>query len=274
MLNRIKAFRRGCFDFVTRVKLTDSGYVVYNGQLLTLSPRAKQQLCRIVGCTPTFLDLLSDEGYASVCNAFLEEDLLVRCRDTEVRAILPLSRTWVNYESVVMACSCLGMKLVYLGDDFMILEGIGNPCLLVLSSEVGYCSTCSLLKFKLLSGCVLKKVRVSCMNVDKLSQVLDSFKSKLVVLKDSLHTIVVKLRKIDLRVLPYTLKVKQRLVGYVESETKISYRELVSNAGSLNSVRDRLTVQCDLFDVGVTPSKYIRDGCLIKWPMRANWLRG
>jgi len=274
MLDRIKAFKKGCFDFVTRVKLTDSGYVMYNGQLLALSALAKRQLCRLVGCTPMFLDLLSDEGYASVCNAFLEEDLLVRCRDSEVRAILPLGRTWVNYESVATACSGLGMKLMYLGDDFMILESVGNPCLLVLSSEVGYCSTCSLLKFRLLSGCVLKKVRVSCVDVDKLSQILDSFKSKLVVLKDSLHTVVIKLRKIDLRVLPYTLKVKQQLVGSVGPETEISYRKLVSNARSLNSVRERLTVQCDLFDVGVAPNKYVRNGCLIKWPIRANWLRG
>jgi len=234
-----------------------------------LSPRAKQQLCRIVGCTPTFLDLLSDEGYASVCNAFLEEDLLVRCRDTEVRAILP-ARTRVNYESVASVRS--GMKLVYLSDDFMILEGVGNPRLVVLSSEVGYCSVCSLLKFKLSSGYVLKKARASYMDVDKVNHALDAAKDNLVVLEGNVSRVVVRFRKIDLRVLPYSMRVKQCLIGSTEAE--VTYGNLVANAMEIPSVRDRLIVQCDLFDIGFTPSRYIKDGHLVKWPMRANWLRG
>lgn len=267
---RIKAFKRGCFDFVARVELTDSGYVVHNGQLLTLSPRAKQQVCRIVGCTPAFLDLLSDEGYASVCNAFLEEDLLVRCRDMEVRAILP-ARTGIDYESVASVCS--GMKLTYLDDDFMILEGVGNPRLVVLSSETGYCSVvCSLLKFKLSSGYVLKKARVSYMDTDKMNRVLNAAKNDLAVLEGNINRVMVRFRKIDLKILPYSVRVKQRLIGSTESE--VTYRDLVANAKDISSIRDRLIVQCDLFDVGLAPSRYIKDGgYLIKWPMRANWLR-
>ena len=268
-MDRIKAFKKGCFDFVARVELTDSGYVVYNGQLLTLSPRAKQQLCRIVGCTPAFLDLLSDEGYASVCNAFLEEDLLIRCRGTEVRAILS-TRTGIDYESVASVCS--GMKLTYLGDDFMILEGAGNPRFVVLSSEIGYCSVCSLLKFKLSPGHVLKKARVSYMDVDKMNRALTTAKDNLVVLEESVNKAVVRFRKIDLKILPYSVKVKQCLIGSTEAE--VTYRDLVANAMKISSIRDRLIVQCDLFDIGFTPSRYIKDGYLVRWPMRANWLRG
>jgi len=269
MLDRIRAFKKGCFDLVARVELTDSGYVVRNGRLHTLSLRAKQQLCRIVGCTPAFLDLLSDEGHASVCNTFLKEDFLVRYRGSEVRAILP-RRARVDYESVASACP--GMKLAYLDDAFMILEGTGNPCFVVLSSETGHCSVCSLLKFKLSSGCVLKKARASYTDADKMKRVLDMARSNLVVLEESITKTSVRFRQIDLRILPYAVRVKRRLVG--PTETEVTYENLVANAMKIGGVRDRLIVQCDLFDIGFTPSGYIKDGHLVRWPMRANWLRG
>jgi len=164
------------------------------------------------------------------------------------------------------------MKLTYLGDDFMILEGAGNPRFVVLSSEIGYCSVCSLLKFKLSPGHVLKKARVSHMDVDKMNRALTTAKDNLVVLEESVNKAVVRFRKIDLKILPYSVKVKQCLIGSTEAE--VTYRDLVANAMKISSIRDRLIVQCDLFDIGFTPSRYIKDGYLVRWPMRANWLRG
>jgi len=276
IMGQIRAFKKDCFDFVGRVVLTDSGYVLSEEKLLSLAAHAKQQLCRIVGCSPPFLDLLSDEGSASLCNAFLERDFLVRCRGSVVRAILPACSR-VDYEFVAERVTRLNLKLQYLGDDFMVLVSAGSPFVVILSSETGYCSVSFLLGLRLGSGQVLKKVRFKLKDntsLSDLSHEFDLLKTAIPVLESSVRSLFIKFRRIDLKSLPYPSSVKDCLVGPIESEAVISYKDLIKNALKIKSIRDWLVTQCDLFDIGVNTSKYIKDGYLIRWPMRSNWLRG
>jgi len=193
-----------------------------------------------------------------------------------VRAILSACSR-VDYESVANRVARLNLELKYLGDDFMVLVSSGSPFVVCVSSETGFCSVGFLAGLRLSSGQVLKKVRFKLkrdVSLNDLNHEFDKLKTVVPVLESSIKSLTVKFRRIDLKSLPYSSSVKSCLVGPIESEVVISYKDLVKNALKIKNVRDRLVTQCDLFDIGVNASKYINDGYLIRWPMRSNWLRG
>ena len=288
-----------CYDWEGPFSMTPHGALIVKGEFLRPTPWAQEQLCKAAGCTPKFYQILAQCHEGNVFNKILNSKVfLFRCHRDKVRAVLStrynndISNVWVVEEIVkrvnfmkVLSADSVVTRLKYFTDDYMAVEvSAGDTKLLILNGETGRVALAFMIQIMTegspLTSVVHRKIHVNT-DVTVTEEVLTKSVATVVTKVNSLKPMFLetrfKVRKVDLRLIPYPKDVKRCLFDVSALKEKgvveMQVRDLLTGATAIEDFRWNLIVSCDLFNVCTSLSKYVKDGWLVNWPIRTNWLR-
>ncbi|MCD6148996.1 hypothetical protein J7J18_06520 [bacterium] len=299
----VREFSERCFDVVSPFRMTPQGQVVLEGQFYPLTDWARQQVCKLAGCTPKFFEALVEHEECEVFNKVVGDKILLfrGVRDSSedyIRAVLStqyntsISNVWVIDEIIkkvnfvkVLASKDVQISLEKFDEDFLgVGVSAGDIGLLVLNGETGRVALSFLVKVVLngfpLTTVIHRKIHTNLdptVTEDILLESVTTVVTKVNSLTADVLERKFKVRKVDLRLFSYPREVKSVLFDLprlkVDDVTEITLSQLLERAKEIEDFRWSLILSCDLYNVCTSFTTYVKEGWIVRWPVRTNWLK-
>jgi len=297
----VRNYAKECHSWTGPFLITDTGLLVKQDTKSMYNPTewAIEQICKTAGCTPKFFQVINRIGECEIFNRVIgDRDFLFQCHRDKVRAVLStrydlsISNVWVIDEVVqrmnftkILASDDVGMQLKHFTDDYMAINiNAGNDELLILNGETGRVALTFMIRVFLnnapLTATVNRKIHVRSdlsLTEEILTKSVATVITKINTLKPEIGSTKFRLRKVDLRLLPYPAEIKETLFEAKrvkeEGVIELDLPSVIQRSGKIEDFRWNLIVSCDLFNVCTSLNKYFKEGWLVNWPIRRNWLK-
>ena len=299
----VREFSERCFDATSPFCMTPQGQVVLEEQSYPLTEWAKQQVCKLAGCTPKFFEALVEHEECEVFNRVIGDKILLfrgvhATPEDYIRAVLStqyntgMSNVWVIDEIIkkvnfvkVLASKDVQVSLEKFDEDFLGVEiNAGDVGLLVLNGETGRVALSFLVKVVLngfpLTAVIHRKIHTNLdptVTEDILLESVTTVVTKVNSLTPDVLERKFKVRKVDLRLFSYPREVKSVLFDLpqlrADDVAEITLSQLLERAKEVEDFRWNLILSCDLYNVCTSYATYIKEGWIVKWPVRTNWLK-
>jgi len=302
----VEEFSKRCFDVVEPFRMSPEGQLILGEpeRVYPLTEWAQHQLCKIAGCTPSFFEALADHNECEVFNKVIgDRTFLFRCVRSDnipdyIRAVLSthynteISNMWVINEIVkkvnfvkVLSSDDVQVYLKKFDVDYLGVEvDAGKTKLLVLNGETGRTALSFLIRVIFggfpLSTTIHRKIHTNLdpsVTEDILLKSASTVVTKVNSLTPDILDTKFKVRKVDLKMFTYPKEIKSLLFDLSSFKTEgiveVTLSQILKGASKVEDFRWNLILSCDLFNVCTSFSSYVKDGWIVKWPVRTNWLK-
>ena len=298
----VRDFTSSCWDWEGPFKMDKEGLVVAGDtaeRLLLPTEWAKEQISKAAGCTPKFYQILADCGEGEIFNKVIGgKKVLLRCRNNNLRALLSprydttVSNVWIVDEVVnrmnftkILSADDVSLKLTYFTDDYLAISVRSqNSELLIVNGETGRVALSFMIRVFIngapLTTTIHRKIHTSTdisVTEEALIKGIVTVTTQINALKPEINALKFKIRKVDLKYFPYPSNIKNILFDTEkikkEGISECALTDVIQNSTKIEDFRWSLIVSCDLFTVCTSMSKYVKEGWLLNWPVRTNWLK-